>query len=87
VVAETLPGFEVRIANLLLATPATAPGEQVAWSRLAQAALSTPEAAARFATWGLDPGSVAGSDRAHAFIDAARARWSRVVREAGMRVE
>lgn len=87
VVAETLPGFEVRIANLLLAPRGTPAGEVAAWTALAQSALATPNAVARFATWGLDPGSAADAAAAAAFVEAARARWSRVVREAGMRVE
>ncbi len=87
-VAEAgFPGFEVRIANLLMA-PRGTPAEVLAeWSALARAALGGEVAGARFAAWGLDPGSVGDAAAAARFLDTARNRWAHVVREAGMRVE
>lgn len=86
-VAESgFPGFEVRFANLLLAprgTPAPAIEE---WATIAQAALGTEAARARFTAWGQDP-VVDGPAAATAFLDTARTRWAGVVRQAGMRPE
>ena len=83
-VAEAgVPGFEVRIANLLLA-PRGVPEAVVAdWAALARAALATENARARLAGWGIDP----PEGDAAAFIAVNHARWGRVVREAGMRLE
>jgi tripartite-type tricarboxylate transporter receptor subunit TctC len=87
-VAESgFPGFEVRIANLLMAPRGTPDAVVAEWSALASAALGGEAAQARFAAWGLDPGSLGDAAAAGAFLGAASARWARVVREAGMRVE
>ncbi len=83
-VAEAgLPGFEVRIANLLLA-PRGTPAEAIAgWAALSREALATDAAKTRLAGWGIDP----PEQDAAAFVAAADARWSRVVRESGMRLD
>ncbi|MGG5812089.1 Bug family tripartite tricarboxylate transporter substrate binding protein [Falsiroseomonas sp. CW058] len=83
-VAESgFPGFDVRIANLLLAPRGTPEGVVADWAGLARAALATEAARARLAAWGIDP---AEGDPA-AFVAAAHGRWARVVRDAGMRLE
>jgi tripartite-type tricarboxylate transporter receptor subunit TctC len=83
-VAESgLPGFEVRVANLILAPRGTPEAVITDWAGLARGAMTGEAAAGRLAGWGIDPPS---GDPA-AFVAAATARWSRVVREAGMRAE
>jgi tripartite-type tricarboxylate transporter receptor subunit TctC len=83
-VAESgFPGFDVRIANMLLApqgTPQTVISE---WAVLARDALMTESARGRLEGWGIEP----ASDDPSAFIAASNARWAKVVRESGMRVE
>lgn len=80
------PGFDVRIATLLMAprgTPDAAIGE---WAALARGLLADPATAPRFANWGVaaEDGTAAS---AAAWIAANRARWGEVVRSAGMRLE
>jgi tripartite-type tricarboxylate transporter receptor subunit TctC len=83
-VAESgLPGFEVRVANLLLAPRGTPDAVIADWAGLARAAVAADAARARLAGWGMDPPS---GDPA-AFLAAGHARWGRVVRDAGMRLD
>ncbi len=83
-VAEAgLPGFEVRVANLLLAPRGTSEAAIADWAMLARGAMASEAARARLAGWGLDP----PEGDAGAFLAEAGARWGRVVRDAGMRVE
>jgi len=84
VIESGIAGFEVRIANLLLAPRGVPDAARADWAELARGALATDAARARHATWGVDAPD--GSDPA-AFIAANHARWGRVVREAGMRLE
>jgi tripartite-type tricarboxylate transporter receptor subunit TctC len=83
-VAESgFPGFDVRIANMLFAPRGTPPAAIAAWSALAHDALSAEAARARLEAWGIE----AGTEDPAALLAANDARWARVVREAGMRVE
>jgi tripartite-type tricarboxylate transporter receptor subunit TctC len=84
-VAESgLPGFEVRVANLLLAPRGTPEGVVAEWAAVARAAMAGEAARARLPGWGMDPWP--GGDLP-ALLAANHARWGRVVREAGMRLE
>lgn len=78
-----LPGFDVRIANLLFAPRGTPEASLAAWRALAEATLAAGTTRERFAAWGIEPPEGEPS----AFLAAAHARWGRVVREAGMRAE
>jgi len=83
VIESGVAGFDVRIANLLMA-PRGAPDPALAdWRALAAGAFAGPAAQARLAAWGID----APEGDAAAFIATSHARWGRVVREAGMRLE
>lgn len=83
-VAESgFPGFDVRIANLLLAPRGTPEAAMADWAALARGALGGEAARARLAGWGIDP----PAGEAAEFIARGHARWGRVVREAGMRLE
>jgi tripartite-type tricarboxylate transporter receptor subunit TctC len=83
-VAETgLAGFDVRIAQLLLAPRGTPEAAIADWAGLARAALAGEAARARFAGWGLDPPQPAVGG----LIPANHAAWGRVVRDAGIRPE
>ncbi|MGG5821174.1 tripartite tricarboxylate transporter substrate binding protein [Falsiroseomonas sp. HW251] len=83
-VAEAgVPGFEVRVANILLAPRGTPQPATEDWAALARAMLAQDAVRQRLAGWGIE---LPDTD-AVAFIAAADARWSRVVREAGMRLD
>lgn len=83
-IAESgVTGFEVRIANLLLAPRGTPEAAVADWAALARGTLATEGARTRLAGWGID---MPEGDPA-AFITTNHARWGRVVREAGMRLE
>ncbi|NGM23351.1 tripartite tricarboxylate transporter substrate binding protein [Roseomonas stagni] len=84
-VAESgFPGFEVRVANLLLAPRGTPETVLAEWAAAAQGAMASDAARARLPGWGIDPwpgGDLPG------LLAATHARWGRVVRDAGMRLE
>jgi tripartite-type tricarboxylate transporter receptor subunit TctC len=83
-VAESgVADFDVRIANMLFAPRGTPPVVIAAWSALASEALATEAARGRLADWGIEP----ARDAPAALLAANDARWSRVVREAAMRVD
>jgi tripartite-type tricarboxylate transporter receptor subunit TctC len=80
------PGFDVRIATVLMAprgTPETAMAE---WRTLVRGVLTDPATAPRFANWGIqaEDGEAASAVE---WIRAGRERWGRVVQTAGMRLE
>lgn len=80
------PGFDVRIATLLL-LPRGAPAPAGAmWAGLVRDLLADPATAPRFAGWGVQ---AAGGDAAAAadWIRTGRTRWGEVVRTAGMRLD
>ena len=83
VIEGGIPGFDVRIANLLLAPRGTPEAAIADWAQLSRGAIATEAARARLAGWGVDPPAV----EAAAFLAANDARFGRVVREAGMRAE
>ncbi|WP_170985271.1 tripartite tricarboxylate transporter substrate binding protein [Roseomonas sp. AR75] len=83
VIESGVPGFEVRIANILFAPSGTPEAAMQEWSALARDALATEAAKQRLAGWGID----APEATAAAFIAANDARWGRVVRESGMRLD
>lgn len=74
------PGFDVRIANLLLAPAGCPEAARRAWAETAREGLSTEVALARLAGWGITP----SAEDPAAFVAANRARWGQVVREAGI---
>jgi tripartite-type tricarboxylate transporter receptor subunit TctC len=83
-VAESgIAGFDVRIANLLLAPRGTPDAAIADWAALAHAALTTDTARARLAGWGIE----APDTDAASLVAANDARWGRVVREAGIRLD
>jgi tripartite-type tricarboxylate transporter receptor subunit TctC len=83
-VAESgIAGFDVRIANILFAPRGTPDAAIAEWAALARAALATEAARARLAGWGIE----APDMDAAALIAANDARWGRVVREAGIRLD
>jgi tripartite-type tricarboxylate transporter receptor subunit TctC len=83
-VAESgVAGFEVRIANLLLAPRGTPEAAVADWARLGRGLLASEAARGRLAGWGIDP----PEEDAARFIAANGARFERVVREAGMRAD
>ena len=83
-VAEAgLPGFDVRLAMLLMAPRGTPAPVIEEWAGSTRSALSEQAAGARLAGWGLEP----PEGDPGAFIRDGHARWARVVREAGMRAE
>lgn len=84
VMESGLTGFEVRVANLLLAPRGVPEGVVTDWAALAQAAMQGEVARARLPGWGIEPAP--GGDLA-AMLSATHAGWGRVVREAGMRLE
>ncbi|WP_270933731.1 Bug family tripartite tricarboxylate transporter substrate binding protein [Falsiroseomonas oryzae] len=83
VIEAGVPGFEVRIANILFAPRGTPEAAMADWAALARGAVAADAARQRLAGWGIDP----PEGEAAAFIAANDARWSRVVREAGMRLD
>ncbi|SFK24827.1 Bug family tripartite tricarboxylate transporter substrate binding protein [Falsiroseomonas stagni] len=84
-VAESgFPGFEVRVANLLLAPRGTPDAVLAEWATVSQAAMAGEAARGRLPGWGIDPWP--GGDLP-ALLAANNARWGRVVREAGMRLD
>lgn len=83
VIESGIAGFEVRIANLLMAPRGTPDSTLADWRSLAAGAFASEAAQTRLAAWGIDP---AEGDAA-AFITANHATWGRVVREAGMRLD
>lgn len=78
-----IAGFEVRIANLLLAPRGTSEAAIAEWAATARNALTGAAAQARLLAWGID----APEGDPATFIAANHARWGRVVREAGMRLD
>ncbi|MBX6742450.1 MAG: tripartite tricarboxylate transporter substrate binding protein, partial [Acetobacteraceae bacterium] len=86
-VAESgYPGFDVRIASILMA-PRGTPGEAIReWNALARGVLEDPASTPRFANWGVQPedGTAAGAE---AWIRAGRERWGQVVLAAGIEAQ
>jgi tripartite-type tricarboxylate transporter receptor subunit TctC len=80
------PGFDVRIATLLMAPRGTPEAAMAEWRALVRGVLDDAATAPRFANWGIqaEDGEAAS---AAAWIRAGRERWGRVVRTAGMRLE
>jgi tripartite-type tricarboxylate transporter receptor subunit TctC len=83
VIESGVLGFEVRIANILLAPRGTPDSALADWAALARDALATEAAKQRLAGWGIDAPEV----DAAGFIAANDARWGRVVRDSGMRLD
>ncbi len=79
------PGFEIRLANLLLAPRGTPEAALADWAALARGALASEAAHTRLAGWAIEP--VPPDTDVAAFLARSHANWGRVVREAGMRLE
>ena len=80
------PGFDVRIATVLM-TPRGTPEAAIAeWNALVRGVLADPATAPRFATWGMQAEDGTAAD-AEAWIRTGRERWGRVVRAAGMHAQ
>ncbi len=77
------PGFDVRIATVLLAPRGTPDAAIEGWGALARGLLADPATAPRFANWGVqaEDGTAAA---AAAWLREGRARWGAVVRTAGI---
>jgi len=86
-VAESgYPGYDVRIATVLMAPRGTPEEAMAEWNALARGVLADPASAPRFANWGVqaEDGTAAG---AAAWIRAGRERWGQVVRAAGIEAQ
>jgi tripartite-type tricarboxylate transporter receptor subunit TctC len=80
------PGFDVRIATVLMAPRGTPEAAVADWNALVRGVLADPATAPRFADWGVqaEDGTAAAAE---AWIRAGSERWGRVVRSAGMRAQ
>ncbi len=80
------PGFDVRIATVLMAPRGTPEVAIAEWNALVRGLLADPATAPRFANWGVTAEDGTTTSAA-AWIATNRARWGEVVRTAGMRVD
>ena len=83
-VAESgLPGFDVRIATVLMAPRGTPDAAIAEWNALARGLLADPATAPHFANWGVQAEDGTAASAAE-WLRAGRERWGQVVRAAGM---
>jgi tripartite-type tricarboxylate transporter receptor subunit TctC len=80
------PGFDVRIATVLMAPRGTPEAALAEWRALVRGVLADPATAPRFANWGIQAEDGEAASAAE-WIRAGRERWGQVVRTAGMRLE
>ncbi|CAA9500695.1 MAG: hypothetical protein AVDCRST_MAG13-2231 [uncultured Solirubrobacteraceae bacterium] len=85
-VAETgHPGFDVRFAYVLMAPRGVPDAVRRDWAGLVASVFAEAAARERLDRWAVEP-EARGPAEAAAWIAAAHARWGRVARETGMRI-